>query len=54
MAGPGYCARSWPPTFTPRRQAAAALDELDIGGPEARLRAIRAVMADRPRYIDLR
>jgi hypothetical protein len=34
-------------------QAAAALDELDIAAQEARLRAIREVMTDRQRYIEI-
>jgi hypothetical protein len=34
-------------------QAAAALDELDIGAAEARLRTIREVMTDRQRYIEI-
>lgn len=34
-------------------QAAAALDELDVAALEFRLRAIREVMADRQRYIEI-
>jgi hypothetical protein len=34
-------------------QAAAALDEVDIAGQEARLRRIREVMTDRQRYIEI-
>jgi hypothetical protein len=34
-------------------QAATVLDELDIAGQEARLRAIREVMTDRQRYIEI-
>jgi len=34
-------------------QAAAALDEVDIAAAEARLRAIREVMTDRQRYIEI-
>ena len=33
--------------------AVAALDEVDVAACEARLRTIRAVMADRQRYIEI-